>query len=155
MRQLLTELPKGVYWEGTAAYYFVDQYPNGVPEDYFSIIGEGAQADFQAIRLDGMTLAIRMGSVANQDSPGSPPPPSRLDILRRTDDGWSNITIRVLPPWALKVTASRLNKNGTITVWSTKGVRTIRFDGIRFIEVAEQIAVADRHQHLCLTLTTL
>ena len=137
MAELLPVLSNG-FWEITPphrAAFIAEQYPGGVPEDYVSLEGSGAQPDIQVLRLDSATLAVVAGtSRFMRFSDGDHQIGYDLSILRRTDSDWQDLTSAVFPFPIAPHSNAALSSDGTIVVTDEhrKNSKKYRFDGGKF-----------------------
>ena len=129
------------YWEINPEHragFIAEQFPKGMPDDFVSIEGSGAQADIQALRLDPCTVAIVSGTQRHMRfADGDHQIGFTIEILRRTDDGWQDLTPAVFPFPVPPHGNIELNADGTVLVSDEhrKASQKFRFDGERFGKV--------------------
>ena len=130
------------YWEIDPKYradFIAEQYPAGVPEDFVSLTGSGAQADLQILRLDSSTLAVVAGSGRAMPFPdGHHQIGYDITILRRTANGWHDLTRAVFPFPISPYCNVTLSSDGSVVVTDEHGKNSkkYRFDGKRFTKSA-------------------
>lgn len=141
MAELLQALSKR-YWEigeTNRARFMAEQYPAGLPENYVSLTGIGAQPDLQILRLDPSTLAIVDGSGVSREFPdGEHQFGYQVTVLRRSADGWEDLTAAVFPFPIPPHGNIDLSSDGFVVVTDEhrKYARKYRFDGRCFARVA-------------------
>ncbi len=129
------------YWEVNPeqrAGFIAEQFPSGVPDDYVSLEGSGAQADIQTLRLDSCTLALVSGTERHMRfADGDHAIGYELEILRRTNGGWQDLTSSVFPFAVAPHSNIELTRDGTVMVRDEKrkGSQKFRFEGQRFARV--------------------
>ena len=124
------------YWEINPEHragFIAEQFPKGMPDDFVSIEGSGAQADIQALRLDPCTLAIVSGTQRHMRfADGDHQIGFTIEILRRTDDGWQDLTPAVFPFWSVMSTGrprrSSASMGSGLGRWSDPVGFCFRFD---------------------------
>lgn len=143
MMKLLLALDAGEYWEASEAYrpeMIRKQNPKGVPENYIELEGQGAQINITALRLDGSTLAVAAGSpVMRAFSDGAHPMGYYLRVLRRTPEGWQDLTEAVFPYSTPPHGSVSLYPDNTLVSRdeSRKHSKIYRFNGQRFVRVSK------------------
>lgn len=147
MEDMLAALPMK-FWESPPSRVRLKLvFPKGVPEDYAAISGGGAQNDLDVLRLDGCSIAIAVGEGENPDYGASINPIGRnLEVLRRSPDGWTDITGKVLPRKLGANEKVQLHREGRLVITDTMNVpvELLRYNGTAFIPSAEQIMDANR-----------
>lgn len=135
MADMLLALPEK-YWESAPDRTMLDQmFPKGVPEDFVSISTGGAQNDFDVLRLNGSSIAIAVGDGENPDYAGSINSVGRnLEVLRRSVDGWEDVTRTVLPRPIRPDEHAKVYPDGRLVVSDASGTTlwTLRYDGSAF-----------------------
>lgn len=140
MADMVLALPPK-YWESPPdRTMFVEMFPKGVPEDFVSISTGGAQNDFDVLRLNGSSIAITVGDGENPDYAASINTSGRnLEVLRRSVDGWEDVTRAVLPRSIRPDEHAKVYPDGRLVVSDASGtaVSTLRYDGSAFKPNAE------------------
>ena len=140
MAEMLPAL-SNAYWEINPEHragFIAEQFPSGVPDDYVNLVGAGAQADIQALRLDRCTVAVVSGTQRHMRfADGDHQIGFTIEILRRTDNGWQDLTSAVFPFPVPPHGNIELNPDGTVLVSDEhrKGSQKFRFDGKQFVKV--------------------
>ncbi|MCX6864692.1 MAG: hypothetical protein NTV46_00485 [Verrucomicrobia bacterium] len=149
MVDMLVALPMKFWESPPSVAEFKRMFPKGVPEDFVAISTGGAQNDINVLRLDECSIAIAVGQGENPDYASTINPIGRnLEVLRRSTDGWTDITKAVLPCHLRANEKAQLYRNGllVITDASDAPLRTFRYDGTQFTPKAEQAVPSDGHK---------
>jgi len=147
MADMLIALPSK-YWESPPnKTRLLEMFPNGVPEDFVSISTGGAQNDLYVLRLNGSSIAITVGEGENPDYAASINARGRnLEVLRRSVNGWEDITRSVLLRPIRPDEYAQVYPDGRLVVSDASGtaVSTLRYDGSSFKPNAEQDVSGNR-----------
>jgi len=136
MADLLLKLPSK-FWETKPTRAGLEKmFPDGVSEEYVSISIGGAQNDFDVLRLDGSSIAIAVGYGENPDHAASINKRGRnLEVLRRSANGWEDITEKVLRYPIGSNQVAMLYSHGRLVVldMSRNTQATFRYNGTTFM----------------------